>query len=468
MHLPPIHSSPRTTSEKIDFGSDRDKAARGYLFPIVAYLLAILIPIHFFAGPLYITSLRLLLLFFAIPLTINLIRGKYGGILPVDILFMGYMAWMQISLFINSPESLVSQFGSTSVEFFVGYLFGRAFIRSRLDFVFMLKVLSAVIAITIPFAAYEAITGNPIIIQTIRKIPGITSEPINNYGTRLGLYRSQVILAHPIHYGLLCSSLFSLVFVGLKGQIGNGTRYAVSALALAGVFLSLSSGAILPTVLQIFFILWYYIFISFSKRWVLLASIFVIAYILVDLASNRDPLRVFMSYATFSSDTAYWRQYIFEWGMYNVWENPAFGIGLNDWVRPDWMFTSSMDNFWLVNAVRFGIPGFLFLLAGVVYAVTKAAIRKIEGDQSLQNLRLAWVFCIISFSISLTTVHIWATIYSYFFFLFGSGIWLIGSKKAQGTCDEGEGGNGNPRLNIEKVEKGKGDIRYTRFDNNTK
>lgn len=394
--------------------------------PLVLYILAMFIPVHFYLGPLYLTGVRMILIIMAIPLFINLLQGKYGKIIIADILFALHLFFQSLSLLINNPESLISQLGSTGVEFYVGYLFGRAYIRNIHDHVAVIKLLAVLVSLTIPFAVAESLTGDPYVIQTIRKIPFFTSEPINYYGTRLGLYRCQVILSHPIHYGLLCSSVFPLIFLGLKGSISNTSRYIWSLLCLSGVFFSLSSGAILPVVLLVILMSWHYSLFRVKGKWILFVSILTILYIVVDLGSTRRPIDVFTSYATFSSDTAYWRKFIFQWGMVNVWQNPFIGLGLNDWVRPDWMlFVASVDNFWLLNAMRYGIPGFLSLLLPVLISVFAVGRGGADDGAVAKNIRLAWVFCMISFSVSLTTVHIWATLYSFFFFLFGSGMWML-------------------------------------------
>ena len=110
-----------------------------------------------------------------------------------------------------------------------------------------------------------------------------------------------------------------------------------------------------------------------------------------------------MSYATFSAHTAYWRSIIFDWGMVNVWANPIFGLGLNDWVRPRYMVSGSMDNFWLVVAVRYGIPGFALLAAGYLIALWKIGRRDFDGDQLLWQFRRAWMFSFIG--LTFTRLH---------------------------------------------------------------
>jgi hypothetical protein len=134
---------------------------------------------------------------------------------------------------------------------------------------------------------------------------------------------------------------------------------------------------------------------------------------------------VFLSYATFSSHNAYWRAQIFEWGMVNVWANPIFGLGFNDWVRPFYMYSGSMDNFWLVQAVRYGIPSFLLITAGYGLGILKVGTRDFTADPVLAQLRRAWMFTFIGLTLTMCTVHVWSTIYSFVFFMFGSGMWFI-------------------------------------------
>jgi O-antigen ligase len=131
-----------------------------------------------------------------------------------------------------------------------------------------------------------------------------------------------------------------------------------------------------------------------------------------------------MSYATFSPHTAYWRSIIFEWGMKSVWDNPIFGKGLNDWVRPWFMRSASVDNFWLLTAMRYGIPGFVLLAAGYVIGLARVMRPDFSTDPMLRQLRLAWVFIFLGMTFTLATVSIWTEVYSFVFFMFASGLWL--------------------------------------------
>lgn len=401
--------------------------------PVTIYFLMILLPIEFNLGSLFMTGVRATLIAMMIPMSLRLFSGKVGRILWTDVLFLLFSIWAILTLFRNNPDQAISFGGSVGVEFLGGYLLGRTYIRTKESFLSMCRMLFLVVAITIPFALYESQTGVALIPTLIAKLPVVYSiaDFYNELaGRRLGLERAQVIFPHPILYGLFCSTTISLALIGFKGVVSNSFRMLIAFTMLVGVFLSVSSGALLPVVLQFGLITWAKMFDRVRARWLILVGIVVFFYVVIDILSNRTPVQVFLSYATFSPHNAYWRMLIFEWGMVNVWSNPVWGIGLNDWVRPWFMHTGSMDNFWLLVAVRYGIPGFVLVATGFFLVIWKVMWLDLEADRMLWQLRRAWIITMIGLTLSLCTVDVWATAYSYVAFLFGAGAWLIEAKPA--------------------------------------
>ena len=425
--------------------------------PVVIYLLCVVVPIGFNVGPLAMTTLRLFLLLMVIPLVMRLVSGGLGRVFATDILFFLHILWATVALAVNNPSQVVQQMGSVGVEFIGGYLLARAYIRTPESFISLAKWLVIIVCITTPLAIYEAKTGSPILIELLRRLPGLTSVGIVSIEGRMGLERVQAVFAHPIHYGLFCSVAFSLAFVAMKDITNTAWRYISSAIIAFSGLLALSSGALLAIILQTFLILWAAIFAKFNGRWWLLIGLFAIVYVIIDLLSNRTPMKVFMSYATFSAHNAYWRAIIFDWGMKNVWSSPFVGIGMNDWVRPFYMTSGSMDNFWLVMAVRYGIPGFLLLATGYALAVFRILRRDFSTDIVLAQIRRAWIFTFLGLSFTLSTVHIWTNIYSFVFFMFGAGMWLIAVEPNDSSASANQAG----------VESTQGRRRspYTRFSN---
>lgn len=408
-------------------GVRRTPAAAQSRLPIVVvlYVLTILLPISFPLGPLNMTGVRALLIVLFLPIVFNLLLGKYGRVLATDILFMLHMLWAAIALAVNNPDQAIQNAGSTGIEFIGGYMMGRAFIRSAEQFTALIRLLVTGGLLLLPVALLELPNGTAIMLQAIDKIPVINSIGDVENAPRMGLHRVQAVFAHPIHFGLFSIIVFSLCFLGLKDIYSTPRRWlTASAIAFAGM-LSLSSGALLAVALQLMLIAWAWTFRKTRHRWTFLLALFVAMYVVIDLLSNRTPILVFLSYATFSAHTAYFRVAIFEWGMVNIRANPIFGIGLNDWVRLPWMYDPSVDNFWLLMGMRYGIPGFIFLAVAYVMALWKIGRLKFEEETRLWHLRRAWMFCFIGLTFILSTVHIWHNIYSFVFFIFGAGMWLL-------------------------------------------
>lgn len=411
---------------------------------VALFLFAVCAPVSFSVGSLSLTPIRLLLIPVIIKSSIDLLRGKFGPILFVDVIFFLHVVWIVLALSRNNPDRVVEFAGSTALEFMGGYLIGRGYIRCPASFLKLIRTLTFLIIFLLPFAVIEAVFNRPLILEIWDKVPGVRTLPNSSMGTRFGLDRVQVMLPHPILFGLFASSVFSLCVIGLQGLYSNFARLLSGFAILTCVFLSLSGGAYMSIMLQIALITWAFLFSNVKVRWLLLFGFACVLYIVVDLLSNRTPVMVFLHYLTFSPDTAYWRTIIFSVGMENVWANPLFGVGLNEWVRPRWMRSGSMDNFWLVMAVRYGIPGFLTVAIPYIWAVWKISRRNFDQNAVLWRLRRAWVFTFFGLSFTLTTVHIWAASYSFIFFLFGAGMWMITSTGEAGASSEAakESGSG--------------------------
>lgn len=407
------------------------------------YLLAVIIPVGLQVGPLMLTGLRLLLMVTILPLLVQMFTGRFGRVYATDVLFVAHLAWATLALLVNNPGSVIEQTGSVGMEFLGGYAIGRAYIRSREDFIALCRALIWIVLIMAPFAVFETLTSRSLWLEALRAVPAVQtvadvrSDPRSLFG--MTLERVQLGFAHPIHFGLFCSVTFSMCFVAMEGTFGHLRRWLTAAALAFTTCLALSSGALLAIALQCGLILWALLLPNLAWRWWLLVGLGVLAYVTIDLLSNRTPIEVFMSYATFSAHNAYWRALIFEWGLKNVWANPILGLGLNDWFRPAFMHSSSVDNFWLLMAMRYGIPAFLFVTLGYLLVLVHLMRRDFSSDPVLRQLRRAWVFTFLGLSFTLCTVHVWTAIYSFTFFLLGAGVWMISvTPQEEATADPAE------------------------------
>ena len=451
----------------------REAVRTGLRWQVHVYLFCTLMPMGMSLGPVVMTSQRLLLLMLIIPTMIGIFSGRYGKLILADLLFPLHILWILIALYANNPDRAIEQTGSVGLEFLGGYAIGRAYIRTPSDFTAFCRTIVVVILIMLPFAVFETLTGRALILETFRKIPGVFSSGLANSSPRLGLERVQLTLPHPIHFGLFCSTVVPLVIVGLKDVVSDARRFLYAGIAILCGFLSLSSGAFLAVALQLGLIIWAFLFRHNPKRWRILIWLGVAAYIVVDLLSNRSPYQVFLSYATFNAHTAYWRNIILDWGISNVIGSaergipgsPWVGLGFNDWIRPSFMHSGSMDNFWLVMAVRYGLPGFLLLAVGYLAGILKIMLRDFTADPALARIRLAWVFLFLGTTFTLSTVHVWLSLYSYIFFLFGAGMWMVHAtpRDAEGAVtDEDEAAPAGPASRFTRFRSGSAQGRFAR------
>lgn len=422
--------------------------------PFLAMLaiLVMLLPLYFFVGTLYLSPSRILFLLMVPVLFFGLISGKYGRWTYVDTLMVLYIAWRTLAVFVTAPSVAVQYAGSNTIILLGGYFTARATIRSLADFQALTRFLTYCILFSLPFVVVETITSNLILPPLFEKIPGITSIKDVNYLRRMGFDRVQFVFAHPIHYGLFCSLGISLYFVGMSNKLSGFWRWVISGLILLCCFLSVSSGPFLSALVQIFLVVWATVFRSVEKRWLMLALIGLSVYLVIEVASNRPGIYVVISMLSFAPHTANVRRILLEYGLAQVVRTPVFGIGFSSWDLPRWM-SGSLDNYWLANALTFGVPAFAFLFAAMIGAMISAGRRDFRKGSDLANARLAWNITMTSIALTFGTVYVWGEMASLVFFMFGAGIWLLDAKDDDIDKDAGPATPDEGRAS-----------RYTRFN----
>lgn len=400
----------------------------------IIFVAALLIPVRVYLGALMLNPPRIVLLLLFIPMIGSWMSGRYGRILTTDWLVIAFIGWFGLAFLVTTGFSAIDFVGIAVIETFGAYLVGRCFVRSADDFRRVVRFLFAMLIIMIPAAVLESVYKMRI-YNDLFSFLGQTF-PWVDYAPRMGLYRAQVVFEHPILYGVFVSMTFTLLFL-MPRTSGKGVYGAWRAWA-AGVasFFSLSSGAYLSIMTQVGLLAWDRIMKANPNRWKLLIILTAIAYVAVDLLSNRTPFQVFASYMTFNAGTAYWRILIFEYGMQNVWNNPVFGLGFGNWVRPGWMKSASVDNFWLMTAMRTGIPSFLLIAAAyatLVWQLTRQTI----VDPERRAIRKAIVINFVGLAIALATVHVWGPTYMFMMFLMGASGWLLTTPEPAQASEDG-------------------------------
>jgi O-antigen ligase len=334
---------------------------------------------------------------------------------------MACSAWIALSILVNHGTAQIQFAGITVIEMLGAYMIGRAFVRTESQYRGLVRVLWVLMVILLPAAAIESVTTVQIYTRLFEPI--FQTFPWSGYEKRLGLWRAQTVFEHAILYGTFCAFTMAPIWHAARNEGGRIRAWFLALPSLLTTFFCLSLGAWLGVIVQLGLMAWGWVLRSFTWRWSLLGWLAVAAYVTVDILSNRTPFEVFISYLAFDAHTAYWRVLIFTYGMENVWEHPFFGLGLTDWARPWWMTTGTVDNLWLVFAMRYGIPGFFFLIAAYV-SVVLALTRARPAAATARVHRDALAFSFIGLAICIATVHLWNATFVFMVFMMGAASWV--------------------------------------------
>jgi O-antigen ligase len=244
------------------------------------------------------------------------------------------------------------------------------------------------------------------------------NRPSTEVEGRFGMARAYASFDHPILFGSFAGMWLALLWDARRGD-GLVRRAGRGALVVATTFCSLSSGCLMAIFLQGALIAYRQVTRWLPGRWLLLVSVILAGYGAVSAASSRSGLKVLLWYLTFDRHTASYRIGIWEHATDDVARSPLFGVGVENWERPDWM-AQSIDSFWLVLSMNYGLVAVGALALAVITQIRGVA-RAPKGDADLQRLRLSWTFSMVALCLVGFTVHFWNNVFCAFFFILGCG-----------------------------------------------
>lgn len=402
--------------------------------PVVALLLiSLVLPVElsFYAGELLITPTRVVLLISAFPLINKLI--KIGNFKIFDCLLFAFVLWITVSYTYNHGAAKAIQGGGVlGLEILAGYFIARVYITDLEKLAATVKLAVLILTVMLPFLLVESITGKHFIHDFFRSLTGF-QYPMS-YEVRLGFTRASGSFNHPILLGVFSSSLLGLVW-HLFGRRGTSGRFQKTAVLTAVTLTALSSAPILLLILQFCAIAWNRLAGGFKWKWKLVAAAFASLYVFLFFWSPYSPVSVILSRITLDPSTSYYRRLIWDYGSAEVLNHPIFGLGRNDWLRPVWMVSDTIDNFWLKIAMQFGIPAITFLALCILLIMFNTAGKmKVNQSKDYQMACQGWIVSIIALSIVGCTVDFFGSNHVYFYFLLGIGAALIKmSEKPRGS-----------------------------------
>jgi hypothetical protein len=408
---------------------ERDTLFRGRL--LVAIVVVLFIPGIFMIAGSVLSPYRVLLLGI-----FPWLLWRWLTMRPcvVDFLVLASATWTVLALVKNHGLGVGPRAVISFVEFFGAYLIGRILITNASEYKRFFKILAIAFAVLLPFALLEMVTGFNLLRRVFDIIFTIPARQ-HNLGMRLGLVRAQGTLEHPILWGLVAT-------IGVANGFYIWRQNLVKALGVSGFYTfmvgtSLSSGPLLSVFAQACFIAWDRLLFFMRFRWVVLVFLALMALMLLKILAQFHVLDFVLDNFTFSKTSADGRLVVFDYGMMEVMKHPVFGIGLNDWTRP-WYRAgkSSFDNFWLLEAMRYGLPTFGFLaLAWVGGALRIATQRTLTPEE--QDCRRGYLIALAGLTITLGTVYIWNATCIFVWIYLGAGAWFYMSKEPrEETQDE--------------------------------
>lgn len=395
---------------------------------MIIFLFGLAIPWIIPLGPMNLSVYRLVLLPIVLPCLWNWMRGTLGFILP-DFALLLYSIWAGIAVFAAHGGSAATQ---TSGIFFVetmgAYLLARRHVRDAAGFRGMVLVVMMVVFALSPFAMYEWITGDKPILSAMSTI--FPTVEITTMTPRWGFWRVQGPFSHSIEFGLFCTSILALTYLAWGHGASFVSRWLFTAWVAGTAVFSMSSAPISCLVFQFMLIGYNRLLWRYRRRWTILWSIAIIGCLVVELGSDQGAVKFFISYFTFDPETGWYRVAIWDFGTASVLNHPLLGIGLADWERPRWMVSDSVDNFWLLTAMRYGIPALVLLLGSCIWMMIAVARAK-SADRATEICRVAYLICMVTFLFVGATIHFSHAIYAWFMFVWGCGAWLQDIKRPE-------------------------------------
>lgn len=431
----PVRSGRRARAGRSALESATGEASgRRLPLPVYVFLVAILIPWIFTIGPMRLSAYRFVLLAMLGPCLVMWLQGKAGRIRLTDVALVLFCIYGALALaVVHGAGAAVQPSGILFIETMGAYLLARCYIRGPDDFYNLVRLLFLIVVALLPLAILEAVTGHNYAQEALKAVLPVSNAP-SLLQPRWGLTRVRVVFEHPILFGVATGSVLALTHLVLGYGVSFARRWLRSATVAATAFLSLSSGPVSALAAQILLLSWNGLLVRYAHRWKLLGAIVFCCYAVVAIGSNQSVLEFYIYYFAFNEGTGWDRIRIWRYGWQTVQAHPLFGIGFGDWARPDWM-GSSIDMFWLVNFVQFGMPaGALMLIA--FFALLIAVGRQKSPDERHSAYKLAYLIAMFSFFLAGWAVHYWNALYVLFLFMLGSGAWLLDTPQGEVEATE--------------------------------
>lgn len=382
-------------------------------FAVLVYLL--LMPPQFIVevGGLVLPPYRVFLIGAFFYILSSMARGRLKQTWP-DRLVTLATAWIFIALSVSMGiEQAIISGGTQLIDIWMAYFFARLAIRTPRDFRIVLIMIVPGLFVIGGVMALESITRQ----QYLQPLASaITGRPyIGEADIRLGLMRARGPFPHPILAGMFLGSFLPLF--ALSGVKGWPRLMGIVAAAFG--FFTLSSAAFLALVAGGALIAYNWLserFVDLTWRiWLIMSGLTLF---LLQFATESGAFSLLVRYAALNASSSYNRVLIWRFGSRSVAEHPLFGIGFNEWERPSWM-KGSMDHYWLLLSVQYGLLPTIALLVAVLLAIIALGQRSAREGLVDQRLLRGVAIALGVMALGLMSVAVWFSAQVWLFALMG-------------------------------------------------
>lgn len=390
------------------------------------FVISIFIPVefHYLAGTLRIEAYRIVLGLALIFAFINIKQILEKADL-IDILLFLFVILASASLIYN--HGLQKGFESSGIliiEILGAFYLARLFITTPKHYYQINMWFVTILAFVLVFSLYEAFAKHRILHEWAKNITGNDSldyRLYTHYYIRFGIMRTTNLFVHPILYGTIGAIFFPFIILLTiyKFKISNLLK---SLALLIGMITTLSSAPLLAVGFQAMTATLSNFWHRGKRFWFGASFIMLSGFMLISTISNRGFFAILISNLTFNPVTGYYRMLQWEYSMDDIADNPLFGIGLNDWTRPDWM-NSSIDSFWLLVTLQHGIIAGFLLLFICLYTVFHVLNKLHKHHPATRWMVESWILAFMSLILIGFTVDYFGKIQPLFFFVLGSIAW---------------------------------------------
>ncbi|UZE48035.1 hypothetical protein ONR75_24770 [Rhodopseudomonas sp. P2A-2r] len=287
--------------------------------------------------------------------------------------------------------------GAVSLEFFGGYVAGRAYLTNVRSLATFIRILKILMLAALVLALGDNVTNSWITHDIAGKVFGMPAlQPV----FRGGMIRATASFDHPILFGVFCSIVAGILLFWEKT---SARRIMWVSLCLAGCVLSQSSASFMCLMLIIAAYSYDQVMGDVPARWTAF-WLFVFALFVAVIVVTDSPLGWIISHLTLDPETGYYRILIWEKAFQFISYNPITG---HTGPFGDQILDATIDSIWLVFSLGYGVPMVVLLFLTNVASIAAGGKHTAKTGPLQARMRLAFSIVLIIFMFAGLTVYFW-------------------------------------------------------------